>query len=617
MMKGSRWSSTAVGRCIPRVQPIFRVAIRNASSTTTESTVQEAKTSLKASIWLYKRLREEFQNGFDSQYMIFLYIGAVAYVAWWVVRNWLVPYQKQVDDMPFRQRIPLSDQHNKFFKIAPALTEGHDPASIARADSDFERPGLVSCERSDAFNVKRDPVSGDVLPANPGEPKTDILVMQQQDFDREVDMEVFFRSVQYLTTTQPAEKKHRIERNVLNSLHEGPQPTGGSGDIRLHGLVRCKALTPNNNCVPDTSKIELEAHRKALLGLGPSYMLNDVKDNYLPLKVTDKKMEKHVLVMGLTDGSIPNFISRSFPHMKLDVVERDSTLVRVARRYLGFREMPGLNLFLEEPSEFLRRMNLLQKEKYDLVFLDCLIDEKGKVPIEYSRLEFLTTLRSSLTNGGVVVANIPNDNDRIFQSTVANWRMAFDGRSVLLIHCSTTPNTILMTFADKGGMGLPMFGQVKDVEEFKEIIRVHMRTFPGKIKFDLTGEVGPHNFQQLVPGKRYTFTRAAQNVEEHSKNLQREARERAREGRSDMAPDWLPDFPQEAAKLPETTATNLKPWMNFQVRDKAYKPASIAHHLSMAPEDYKGPAHTGARAVEAKPIVEEQQARPRPSSPFR
>lgn len=518
---------------------------------------------------IIRRVKAEFDKGPTSPPVGIAYLLTLMYFAWYIFKYYLIPYQSQTQEMPFRQRIPFADSHNAFFGIMPALTDGRDPASAVN-NRDVERPGFVATERSEAYNVKRTD-DGAPLPPAVGDQRTDLVVAQVQDWDDAKQEEVYYRSLHYVTTgvakpkTQEEINLQRRKGMNFSRRSSEPEPLGGTDKNRLAGMVRCKALSPTNNCIADGGHLDLEYMRKMMAVLGPMYMLRNPLDQYIPFRVTNtKEVPANILVCGLGGGSIPSFLNRNYTHMKLDVCEKDATVVRLARKYLGFREMPGMNLFLEEPSEFLRRMQVAYPNKYDVVFVDCLHDATGRVPIEYSRLEFLTALRNSMSRRGVVVANLPNRDEKIFQSTVANWRMAFDGRTVILIHCSTSPNTILMTFSDDGDRGEPRFGVIKDVHEFKELLRVQLRKFPYRVTFDLPGELNENNFQQMEPDKRYYFT---QKDRLKDKNYGR------------LLPSQGPEGPYNAASEAAVWATS-DPAMNPYATKDAGAPDSFMNRFA-------------------------------------
>ncbi|RNF03406.1 hypothetical protein TraAM80_05769 [Trypanosoma rangeli] len=67
----------------------------------------------------------------------------------------------------------------------------------------------------------------------------------------------------------------------------------------IHGMVKCRAVTSLNNCVPYAGHMESECARKMMLALGPVHILRDVAQTSFPLRFTTvKKAHVSALVCG-------------------------------------------------------------------------------------------------------------------------------------------------------------------------------------------------------------------------------------------------------------------------------------------------------------------------------
>ncbi|EPY27080.1 hypothetical protein STCU_05931 [Strigomonas culicis] len=256
-----------------------------------------------------------------------------------------------------------------------------------------------------------------------------------------------------------------------------------------------------------------------MLALGPVHIVRDAAKTLVPMRLTlGRQVAIETLVVGLHGGGLPRWLSSSFPNFQVDVVERDGALVSLCRRFLGFQESSNLHLWVGDPFDYLAqtaaacRQGAEQRgagrhaftgKRYDLILLDG-IDGSGHLSPQYGRLEFVNSVRNSMGNTGVVAMAVPNKDGRFLYQMTQNWRMAFSGRPVLLIHCITSPTTILMTFQDNADRGKANVGSVHNVEEFKDLVRSHMKHYgAGRILFDLTNEVNDKNFRVLDPGQTY------------------------------------------------------------------------------------------------------------------
>ena len=111
---------------------------------------------------------------------------------------------------------------------------------------------------------------------------------------------------------------------------------------------------------------------------------------------------KNVLIVGLGGGTIPLTLAELFPNTNIDIVEIDEAVLRVARRYFGFRESRRMKVHLQDARVYIKRAQL-KKKQYDLVILDAFTGDY--IPEHLMTVEFLEETRSLLTEKGVLVAN--------------------------------------------------------------------------------------------------------------------------------------------------------------------------------------------------------------------
>ncbi|KPA77890.1 putative mitochondrial hypothetical protein [Leptomonas pyrrhocoris] len=293
----------------------------------------------------------------------------------------------------------------------------------------------------------------------------------------------------------------------------------GQGEEVVHGMVKCKGVTTQNNCVPSPGHLEEEYARKLMLALGPVHILRDPAKTTLPWRFSFvKQIPVETLVLGMHSGEMPRWLSTCYPNFHVDVVEKDGTLVRLCKRFLGFQESSNLAVEVADPVEFVKRQAVLTGnagagtsssavngagKPYDLVLIDG-IDGAGKLSTQYGRLEFINNVRNLMSDNGCVAMTLPNRDAGFVFNMVQNWRMSFAGRPVLLVHCTTSPCTILMTFQDAATRGKANIGSVANVHEFQDLLRAHVRHYGAdRMQFDITREVNTHNFSVLEPEQTY------------------------------------------------------------------------------------------------------------------
>ncbi|PWU92751.1 hypothetical protein C4B63_35g114 [Trypanosoma cruzi] len=481
----------------------------------------------------------ELDKGISSPYVV-LSTGVLLALVGWKVMVYYVEPNRKIDAVWRRpqSRVPMSDSHNVFwgFNIGSdgwrGLPTGRHLAETMTesAEGALRRPRLVYSEDSEVLGPRGESLS--------------VACMELPEYDTRIGNDVVYRSVHYvhgatrekgITPTNvetgevaaadlsaqakngevgaagvqpvPAPAKTPLEEKATeedNSLYFSRMPTRGLSTI--HGMTKCRAVTSLNNCVPYAGHIESEYARKMMLTLGPVHILRDIAKTTFPLRFTTaKEAPVSALVCGLHSGEIPRWLSTAFPNFQVDVVERDGTLARICRRFLGFQESNNLHLYLAEPVEFLRRTAVPKiGRRYDLIMLD-LMDGAGRLSTQYGRLEFINSVRNSLSGSGCVVVSLPNRDGAFLYNVVQNWRLAFAGRTVILVHCVTSPQTLLMTFQDDATRGKAKFGTVANVDEFKDLLRTSLAHYGSwRVPFDLTGEVSEGTFRVLRPGTVYS-----------------------------------------------------------------------------------------------------------------
>ncbi|HYO24256.1 MAG TPA: fused MFS/spermidine synthase [Lacipirellulaceae bacterium] len=119
--------------------------------------------------------------------------------------------------------------------------------------------------------------------------------------------------------------------------------------------------------------------------------------------------QQDVLIIGLGGGSMIHFLQHADPGVRIDAVEIDPLVVKLADEYFAVRSSDHVRLitadglkFISEPSE---------AKTYDAIYLDAFLkpsagtDATG-VPLALRTQEFYKHLQSRLKPGGVVAFNI-------------------------------------------------------------------------------------------------------------------------------------------------------------------------------------------------------------------
>src|SRR5690349_21786145 len=109
-----------------------------------------------------------------------------------------------------------------------------------------------------------------------------------------------------------------------------------------------------------------------------------------------------VLIVGLGGGTLPRALRQLLPNVKIDVVEIDPAVVRVAHRYFDFASSDKTRVIETDGRVYVKRA-LRAGQHYDLIMLDAFDHEY--IPEHLLTKEFLEEVKSLLAPQGVLAAN--------------------------------------------------------------------------------------------------------------------------------------------------------------------------------------------------------------------
>jgi spermidine synthase len=175
---------------------------------------------------------------------------------------------------------------------------------------------------------------------------------------------------------------------------------------------------------------------------------------------------KRVLIIGLGGGTLPSTLPKILPLVKIDVVEIDPAVVRVARKFFEFVPGKQTDVFEEDGRVFVKRM-LNRGIKYDLVMLDAFDSEY--IPEHLLTREFLVEVRGLLSERGVLAANtfaatpLYNHESATYYSAFGDFYRLKKNNRVILIRLGGLPDMDeLGRNADIVEEKLRVFGTGKD-----------------------------------------------------------------------------------------------------------------------------------------------------------
>ncbi len=109
-----------------------------------------------------------------------------------------------------------------------------------------------------------------------------------------------------------------------------------------------------------------------------------------------------ILVIGMGGGTLGRAFASLLPDARIDNVEIDPAVVRVANDYFGFQATERLRVHIADGRDFVRQA-IQRGERYDLVMLDAFDDTY--IPAHLITREFLLMVREVLAPDGVLAGN--------------------------------------------------------------------------------------------------------------------------------------------------------------------------------------------------------------------
>ena len=125
-----------------------------------------------------------------------------------------------------------------------------------------------------------------------------------------------------------------------------------------------------------------------------------------------------VCLIGLGGGYIPTVFRMHLPKVRLQTVEVDPLVEKLARKYFSFTVPAGQALAIDDGRQFLKK----SRERYDQIWLDAF--NSDYIPAHMTTKEFLQLAKSRLTDGGIVIQNLFCDN-RMYDAQIATFQAVF------------------------------------------------------------------------------------------------------------------------------------------------------------------------------------------------
>jgi spermidine synthase len=112
----------------------------------------------------------------------------------------------------------------------------------------------------------------------------------------------------------------------------------------------------------------------------------------------------NVLLVGLGGGSVQRSFRHYYPHMKLETVELDPSVVSVAKEYFGVEESDSHKIATGDGRMYLRRT----QQSYDLIVMDAYTTGRygSSLPAHLATKEFFELANEKLSEKGMIAYNV-------------------------------------------------------------------------------------------------------------------------------------------------------------------------------------------------------------------
>ncbi len=172
-----------------------------------------------------------------------------------------------------------------------------------------------------------------------------------------------------------------------------------------------------------TRYLRFDSTFQSAMRLDDHYATEFEYTDYLQLGLAYAPSTRSVLFIGLGGGSAPKRMWRDFPALQLHAVEIDPEVVRVARRWFHLPQDRRLGVTAEDGRRFLQT----HAQRWDMIVIDAYFSDS--IPFHLSTAQFFELVRSRLTPGGVVVANVigavTGPGSQLLRSMTKTYRSVF------------------------------------------------------------------------------------------------------------------------------------------------------------------------------------------------
>ena len=273
----------------------------------------------------------------------------------------------------------------------------------------------------------------------------------------------------FLSTTSHAKVVHKeksLYRNIL---------------VEDEGDLRCLKFNVRSN--ESQQSCFLKSAPKTLVFNYTKLLMSGLLFNHEP---------KRVLIVGLGGGTMSNTLTQLFPNAKIDNIEIDDAVIKVARRYFGFVENDNIGTFSQDGRIFIKRA-LLKKQSYDWIILDAFNGDY--IPEHLLTKEFLQETKQLLSDNGILTANTFSLS-QLYAHESATYKSVF-GDFYQVVHQKNS-NRIILAAKNNANFNLVNSTQLNHLQKQLKPYNVDIKHIFSNISYTKNNQDWPENTRILT-----------------------------------------------------------------------------------------------------------------------
>jgi spermidine synthase len=198
--------------------------------------------------------------------------------------------------------------------------------------------------------------------------------------------------------------------HAATAMAQSAPPVTNAGELEYEGrsdyshiLVRRRGPIRSMLFVRDTGEEVLESQ----IDLRQPHVLQFEYLRHMFASYLFRDQQQDVLIVGLGGGGMVHFLRHIDPEVRIDAVEIDPEVVKLADQFFNVRTEGNINIATADGLKFIADA----KKPYDVIYMDAFLkpsaDTDGTgAPLALRTRQFYKQLQGKLKPGGVVVFNL-------------------------------------------------------------------------------------------------------------------------------------------------------------------------------------------------------------------